>query len=288
MAVTPLDRELVAAKDARGSSASTGLTSSPAWSVWRAGISPREAHEAGVLPTICSASSRPSQSTMQSNRPSQPIADLASCCRCWRPSPTQAIEGQLVHYGPADELGDSFLAVIETGGESFAMRASRGKPTWLTLDGVVPGSHRYAGAERAGAEAGGRRHCRHRGADRRALFGGASPWRAEPRQPQASIEANIRRLEAMRRMSLISTHADGVFVVGHDHLKRATLFDERLSRRYPLIAECCVLLDPGRADQPPSAPPGSTAYWRAKSPRLWGRAPSPASTLRLCSSAGCS
>jgi hypothetical protein len=40
----------------------------------------------------------------------------------------------------------------------------------------------------------------------------------------------------MRRMSLVSRDADGVFIVGHDHLKRATLLDERVSRRYPLVA----------------------------------------------------
>ncbi len=50
------------------------------------------------------------------------------------------------------------------------------------------------------------------------------------------VEANIRRLEAMRRMSLVSRSPDGVFLVGHDHIRRAILFDERLSRRYPMIA----------------------------------------------------
>jgi hypothetical protein len=63
--------------------------------------------------------------------------------------------------------------------------------------------------------------------------------RATPETPGVSrglVEANIRRLEAMRRMSLLSRNVDGVFLVGHDHLKRATMFGERVARRYPLIA----------------------------------------------------
>ncbi len=149
--------------------------------------------------------------------------------------PAQAIEGQLVHYGPADELGSRFLAVIETGeGELRYARIAR-EEDLLTLDGVVPGAivtlepnvpapkqadHAIAAiAEKTSG-----------------LYSAEHHLAETPHVSHGLIEANIRRLEAMRRVSLISRTSDGVFIVGHDHLKRATLFDERFSRRYPLVA----------------------------------------------------
>jgi len=149
--------------------------------------------------------------------------------------PTDAIEGQLVHYGPADDMGDVFLAVIETGrGELRYARIAR-EADQLALDGVVAGSlvtlepnvpapkpadHAIAAiAEKTGG-----------------LYSAEHHRWVSHRVSDSLIEANIRRLEAMRRMSLISREANGVFLVGHNHLERATLFDERLSRRYPMIA----------------------------------------------------
>jgi hypothetical protein len=147
----------------------------------------------------------------------------------------QAIEGQLVHYGPADDLGGSFLAVVETGaGELRYARLAR-EADLAVLDGAGPGAivtlepnvsaprpadHAIAAiAERTGG-----------------LYSAEHHFAETPGVSRGLVEANIRRLEAMRRMSLVARGADGVFIVGHDHLKRATLAEERLSRRYPLVA----------------------------------------------------
>ncbi len=149
--------------------------------------------------------------------------------------PAQAIEGQLVHYGPADDLGGAFLAVVETGkGELRYARIAR-EADLVTLDGAVPGAlvtlepnvpaprpadHVIAAiAEQTGG-----------------LYSVGHHLTETPGVSRGLVEANIRRLEAMGRMSLISRNADGAFIVGHDHLERATLFDERVSRRYPLVA----------------------------------------------------
>jgi hypothetical protein len=149
--------------------------------------------------------------------------------------PERAIEGQLVHFGPADDLGGSFLAVVETGeGELRYARLARAADI-VTLDGSAPGAmvtlEPHVPAPRPADHAiaaiaektGGLYSAEHHLAETSSVSHGL-------------IESNIRRLEAMRRMSLVSRNADGVFVVGHDHLTRATLFDERVSRRYPLVA----------------------------------------------------
>ena len=136
--------------------------------------------------------------------------------------PAQAIEGQLVHYGPADELGDNFIAVVETGeGELRYARIAR-EADLVTLDGAIPGAivtlepnvpapkpadlAIAAIAERTGG-----------------VYSAEHHLAEAPRVSRGLVEANIRRLEAMRRMSLVSRNTDGVFLVGHDHLKRAIL-----------------------------------------------------------------
>jgi hypothetical protein len=235
MTVTPLDRELIASLDGEGivhvyqPHLIARLERLEAWDLaerardgWR--ISD---NLIGELRSIDEHQAI-ERAVSTHRRPGELLPLLAA-------APEEAIEGQLVHYGPADDMGDIFLAVIETGrGELRYARIAR-EADQLTLDGVVSGSivtlepnvpapkpadHAIAAiAEKTGG-----------------LYSAEHHRWASYRVSDSLIEANIRRLEAMRRMSLISRDANGVFLVGHDHLARAMLFDERLSRRYPMIA----------------------------------------------------
>jgi hypothetical protein len=48
------------------------------------------------------------------------------------------------------------------------------------------------------------------------------------------MEANVRRLEAMRRAGLVERQSDGVFLIAGDHLERALLYEQKLALRSPL------------------------------------------------------
>src|SRR5690606_33997693 len=77
------------------------------------------------------------------------------------------------------------------------------------------------------------------------LYSAQHHFAESPGVTRGLVEAHIPRLEAMRRISLVTRNADGVVIVGHDHLEQAALFDERASRRYPMIASVasCWTLD---------------------------------------------
>ena len=145
------------------------------------------------------------------------------------------IEGRLVHLGMADAFGDSFLAVVETGrGELRYQRFERADDLAVLQDAIPgaevafqpnvpavrPSDHAIAAvAERSGG-----------------IYSLEHHLAEAPGVPRGLVEANIRRLEAMRRMSLVARAGDGAFIVGHDHLKRAQIYEERQSRRYPMAA----------------------------------------------------
>lgn len=236
MTVTPLDRELIASQDGEGiihvyqPHLIARLERLEAWDLaertrdgWR--ISD---NLFGKLKAIDEHQAI-ERAVSTHRRPGQLLPLLAA-------APTEAIEGQLVHYGPADDMSDIFLAVIETGRGELRYACIAREADKLTLDGVVSGSivtlepnvpapkpadHAIAAiAEKTGG-----------------LYSAEHHQSVSSRVSASLIYANIRRLEAMRRMSLINRDANGVFLVGHDHLERATMFDERLSRRYPMIAD---------------------------------------------------
>lgn len=235
MAVTPLDRQLAASQDGQGvvtvyrPDLIARLERLEAWGLAERGAKGwRIAGDLFAKLRAMDEYQAVEQAVSVHRRPGELMPLLAA-------DPAQAIEGQLVHYGPADDLGGSFLAVVETSkGELRYARLER-EADLVTLDGAVPGAivmlksnvptprpadHAIAAiAEKTGG-----------------LYSSEHHLAETPSVSRGLVEANIRRLEAMRRMSLVSRNADGVFIVGHDHLKRATLFDERVSRRYPLIA----------------------------------------------------
>jgi hypothetical protein len=235
MAGTPLDRELVAARDGQGvinvyrPDLIARLERLEGW-----GLAERNTDGWRIAGDLfgklrsMDAHRQVEQAVSIHRRPGELMPLLEA-------DPARAIEGQLVHFGPADDLGGSFLAVVETGeGELRYARLARAADI-VTLDGSAPGAivtlepnvpgprpadHAIAAiAEKTGG-----------------LYSAEHHLAEAPSVSHGLIEANIRRLEAMRRMSLVACDADGVFIVGHDHLRRAKLAEERLSRRYPLIA----------------------------------------------------
>ncbi len=235
MAPTPLDRKLVAAQDGRGvihvyrPDLIARLERLESWGLSQRGSDGwRISGDLfGKLKAIDAY--REVERAVSAYRRSGELLPLLSA------DPAQAIEGQLVHYGPSDDLGGSFLAVVETGrGELRYARLER-EADLVKLDGVIPGSivmlepntpapmpadHAIAAiAEKTGG-----------------LYSADHHLAETPYASDGLVEANIQRLEAMRRVSLVSRDADGVFLVGHDHLKRAAMFSVRLSRRYPLVA----------------------------------------------------
>lgn len=149
--------------------------------------------------------------------------------------PRQEIEGELVHFGPTDEGGANYLAVIETGRGELRYAHLTREEDLVALKGAVPGAivslqpHMPAPtqaddaiaaiAERTGG-----------------LYSAEAHLEQMPHVSLELIQSSLRRLEAMRLISLVSSETGGVFRVGRDFLRRAAVFDERLARRYPLAA----------------------------------------------------
>lgn len=148
---------------------------------------------------------------------------------------SEAIEGRLVHLGPGDEFGDSFLAVIETGrGELRYHRFGLDKDMAVLRD-AIPGAVVSFEPNVADVKLSDRAIAAI--AQRTGGLYSAKHHLAEtPGVGRGLVEANIRRLEAMRRMSLVARTAQGAFVVGEDHLKRALIYEQRLSLRSPMKA----------------------------------------------------
>lgn len=147
----------------------------------------------------------------------------------------ERVEGVLVHLGPADDLGDTFLAVIETERDELRYARFERQADMVQLDGAEPGAlvafepnePKVRPSDRTIADI----------ADRTGGLYSAEHHQTEaPSVSRGLVRANIRRLEAMRRMNLVSRTQQGAFIVGHDHLKRAMIYEDRIARRYPLSA----------------------------------------------------
>ncbi len=149
--------------------------------------------------------------------------------------PLEPVSGQLVHLGAADEFGDSFLAVLETGRGELRYARFEKADDLARLRGVEsgaivmfePNQPVVRPSDQAIAHV----------ADRiGGLYSVSHHLALEPHVSRPLADANVRRLEAMRRVGLVQRSADGVFTVGPDHLKRAMMFEERVARRFPLSA----------------------------------------------------
>lgn len=146
------------------------------------------------------------------------------------------VVGELVYLGHVDEIGDKFLAVVETGAGELRYARFERPHDLAVLAGVAPGA--IVGFEpnhpavRPADEATARIAARSNGVYSSRIHSDLEPG-ADPRL----LAANVRRLEVMRRMGLVQRTANGEFVVGYDHLSTAMSFEERLVRRAPFSVE---------------------------------------------------
>jgi hypothetical protein len=146
---------------------------------------------------------------------------------------SQAIAGVLAYLGQPDALEGDVLAVIETGRGDFRYQRFEREQDLARLRGLRPGAilaftpnapeirpadHVIAAiAEQSGG-----------------IYSAEHHFAEQPEIGPNRVAANIRRLEAMNRMSLIARTETGDFIVGHDHLRRARIYEERITQRYPL------------------------------------------------------
>jgi hypothetical protein len=144
--------------------------------------------------------------------------------------------GELVHLGPVDEIGDQFLAVVETGSGELRYARFERPQDLAVLAGAEPGAivsfdpnvatvrASDTAVARIAASSGG-------------IYSTRIHSELEPNVDQRLIAANVRRLEVMRRMGLVQRSGNGEFIVGRDHLANAMAFEERMVRRAPFSAQ---------------------------------------------------
>jgi hypothetical protein len=141
--------------------------------------------------------------------------------------------GELVHFRPLDDLGETFLAIVENEHGELRYTTLERADDLAQLDGVQVGAN--VALEPRAIEV---RPSDIAVADVASRTGGAYSIAhhasAAPGASQALMEANVRRLEAMRRAGLVDRSADGVFQIAGDHLERALAFERKLAMRSPL------------------------------------------------------
>lgn len=153
---------------------------------------------------------------------------------------TRAIEttartvGELIHFGPVDDLGETFLAIVEN---------EQGEMRYATLD-QADDLAQLDGVKAGAMVAFEPRHVRVRPTDEAvaaiaAQTGGvysiAHHKTAKPGASEEIMAANVRRLEAMRRAGLVERGANGVFAISGDHLDRALTFERMNAQRSPVV-----------------------------------------------------
>lgn len=143
--------------------------------------------------------------------------------------------GELVHARLDDEFGDRFLAVIETGvGELRYGRFASADDLAILSDaprGAIVAFEPKVARARPSDEVVARIASRIGG-----LYSADHHVGVEPRVDRGLVAANIRRLEAMRRIGFIERRSDGVFVVHADHLARAAQYEAQLLTKAPVGA----------------------------------------------------
>lgn len=151
-------------------------------------------------------------------------------------APTEALTGELVHIGVADDFGDRLMAVLETGQGELRYAAFEQAADLAVLADIQPGAivtfQPNVPTVRASDEVVTLIAARTGGLYSPVLHSGQHADVATE-----VLAANVRRLEAMRRMGLVERRADGVFEVGADHMSTALTFEQRLVKRAPLSAQ---------------------------------------------------
>ena len=142
--------------------------------------------------------------------------------------------GELIHFGPVDDLGETFLAIVEN---------ERGELRYATLD-QADDLAQLDGVKAGAIVAFEPRNVRVRPTDEvvaaiAARNGGVySIEHHKATKPGASQEimaANVRRLEAMRRAGHVDRGAGGIFQIYEDHLDRALTFERKIAQRSPVV-----------------------------------------------------
>ncbi len=142
------------------------------------------------------------------------------------------VNGELVHVGPADEFGGTFLAVVETGSGEFRY-AYFERPHDIAMlasleTGAIVAFEPNKPTIRPSDEAVARIAARNGG-----IYSQKAHLDLEPHVDRTLISSNIRRLENMRRVGLVQRFGAGEFIVGENHLKTALAFEVRLVHRAP-------------------------------------------------------
>lgn len=235
MTVTPLDRELMAASRTGAfmpgrADLAARLERLEAW-----GLAERQSNgwklESGLAAKLQDMAAH--QAVVRAVAAAQLGAEPRLILEADRSAP---VVGELVYLGHVDEIGDKFLAVVETGaGELRYARFERPQDLAI-LAGLEPGAivafEPNHPVVRPSDEATARIAARSNGAYSSRIHSDLEPG-VDPRL----LAANVRRLEVMRRMGLVERTANGEFVVGYDHLSTAMSFEERLVRRAPFSVE---------------------------------------------------
>lgn len=140
--------------------------------------------------------------------------------------------GELVHVGLADEFGDRLLVAVETGAGEIRYARFERPQDMAVLAGLEPGAMVTITPNRPEL-----RPSDHAVAEVARRNGGTYSSEVhvalKPDANKDLIAANIRRLEAMRRMGVVQRSATGEFPVGANHLATALTFEERLVKRAP-------------------------------------------------------
>lgn len=149
---------------------------------------------------------------------------------------TSAVVGELVHIRVSDDFGDRFLGIIETGqGELRYARFERADDLAILADvqpGAIVSFEPSVPEVRPSDQAVARVASQTGGVYSPALHG-----ELEVDVPTGIMAANVRRLEAMRRMGLVDRRPNGEFEVGSNHLSTAMRFEQRLAQQAPFTAK---------------------------------------------------
>ena len=137
---------------------------------------------------------------------------------------TTPIIGRIAAKGLADELNDrGYLVVDGIDGRAHYLRLPAGADlAVLPVGGIVelrpPGQERAVDRTISGLARDGV----YRTTDHLEQL-----WREETRDPQATVDVHVRRLEALRRVGIVERVAEGAWQVSPDLVRRAQAHDEQ-------------------------------------------------------------
>jgi len=148
--------------------------------------------------------------------------------------PAKALVGRVVSRGLSDEINDRFYLVVDaTDGRTHYVeigRADEGNATGPNaIVEIRPKPATVRAVDRTVAEIAAANNGR---------YSIDIHLKNDPTATQDFAETHVRRLEAMRRMAIgLEREKDGSWVIGADHLEKASAFERKLARLSPVIIE---------------------------------------------------